>query len=156
MPQGVRQLFERLQECVRDDDWGAFGEIFAEIDRQGPFEDEDGTTENKDLVRRYFEMWNTGAGVVADAVLGPKYIDHAHPDTVGPAAARSLAPRFHAANPDVQMIVENIRAEGDFVLVRNAIHRRDAVSRGVAFFRISEGKLVEQWSFYPGVGKRSI
>lgn len=149
MPQSVHQLFERLQACVRDEDWGEFGEIVAEIDHFGAG-DEDGPTENKALVRRYFEMWNTGAGVVADAVLGPKYIDHAHPDTVGPAASRSLAPRFHAANPDVRMIVENILAEGDFVLVRNAIHRADAVSRGLAFFRIADGKLVEQWSFYPG------
>jgi hypothetical protein len=27
---------------------------------------------------------------------------------------------------------------------------REIVSRGMAFFRISGGKLAEQWSFYPG------
>ena len=28
------------------------------------------------LVRRYFEMWNTGNWTEADAVLGPTYLDH--------------------------------------------------------------------------------
>ncbi len=158
MPQGVHEIFERLQQCVRDDDWDEFGSIFAEIDRRGPLgegDDIEETEANRSLVRRYFEMWNTGAGVVADAVLGPRYLDHAHPGTLGPAAARSLAPRFHAANPDALMIIEQMVVDGDFVAVRNSIRRQgseEVVLRGLAFFRVAEGKLAEQWSFYPSRG----
>src|SRR5206468_7499074 len=54
------------------------------------------------LVRRYFEMWNTGEGALADQVLGPQYLDHAHPAVIGPAGARSIAPRFRRANPDAR------------------------------------------------------
>jgi predicted SnoaL-like aldol condensation-catalyzing enzyme len=161
MPHGASQLFERLQQCVQDDDWDTFGEIFA--DAVGGRRGEDATAEpdldheaeaNAALVRRYFDIWNTGSGGTADAVLGPSYIDHAVPAVVGPAAVRSLAPRFHAANPDVRMVVEEVLCGGEFVSVRNAIHKtregQPIVSRGMAFFRVAGGKLVEQWSFYPG------
>jgi ketosteroid isomerase-like protein len=161
MPHGASQLFERLQQCVWDDDWDTFGEIFADAvgGRRGdaPTAEPDLDDEaeaNAALVRRYFDIWNTGSGGAADAVLGPRFIDHARPAVVGPAAVRSLAPRFHAANPDVRMVVEEVLAGGEFVSVRNAIHKtregKPLVSRGMAFFRVEDGKLVEQWSFYPG------
>src|ERR1700761_2736249 len=73
---------------------------------------------NESLVRRYFEMWNSGDGSVADAVLGPTYLDHALPDVLGPAASRSLVPRFHAANPEVRTSIEVTRADAEFVAVR--------------------------------------
>jgi predicted SnoaL-like aldol condensation-catalyzing enzyme len=161
MPHGVSQLFDRLQKCVREDDWEAFGEAFAEaIDHRDLVElGLDGEAEaNKDLVRRYFEMWNTGEGLVADAVLGPRYLDHAQPAVVGPAAARALAPRFHASHPGARMVIEEILADREFVSVRNAIHKtRDGeavVYRGMAFFRVSGGKLAEHWSSWPGKPRR--
>jgi predicted SnoaL-like aldol condensation-catalyzing enzyme len=108
---------------------------------------------NKALVLRYFEMWNTGDGSVADAVLGGTYLDHAHPEVLGPAAARSLVPRFHAANPAARMTVEIAAADGEFVAVRNTIVRTidgaPVESNGIALFRIAGGKLAEQWSWYP-------
>jgi ketosteroid isomerase-like protein len=162
MPHGASQLFERLQKCVRDDDWDTFGEIFADAvggqhglstaELDGALEDE--AEANEALVRRYFDIWNTGAGSAADAVLGPQYIDHAVPAVVGPAAVRSLAPRFHAAHPDAKMVIEEILVGDEFVSVRNALHKtregQPVVSRGMAFFRVADGKLAEQWSFYPG------
>ncbi len=159
MPDGPRPLFERLQQCARDRDWETFGTLLDEAAAAGGDpgeqpEEREALEAKKALVRRYFEMWNTGAGVVADDVLGPTYLDHAHPNVLGPAAARALAPRFHAANPDARMIIEAIAAEGEFVTVRNAVHRtrggKEVVSRGMAFFRVANGKLVEQWSSFPG------
>jgi ketosteroid isomerase-like protein len=157
LPEGPRQLFERLQGCMSREDWDGFGVLLREATARGeaPEVESSAVTEaNKSLVRRYFDMWNTGAGVIADDVLAATYVDHALPDVLGPAAARSLAPRFHAANPDARMIIEAIVAEGDYVTVRNAIHKvrdgREVVSRGMAFFRVADGKLAEQWSLYPG------
>lgn len=106
---------------------------------------------NESLVRRYFEMWNTGDGTAADALLGPTYLDHALPEVVGPAASRSLAPRFHAAHPEVHTTIEVTRADAEFVAVRRttrSLERGDeVVSVGGALFRIADGKLVEQWSW---------
>jgi predicted SnoaL-like aldol condensation-catalyzing enzyme len=111
---------------------------------------------NTVLVTRYFDMWNTGDGSVADAVLGPTYLDHAHPEVLGPAAFRSLVPRFRAANPGARMQIEIAAADDELVAVRNAISRKvdGAVveSRGIALFRVAGGKLAEQWSWYPDAG----
>lgn len=106
---------------------------------------------NEALVTRYFEMWNAGDGSIADSVLGPRYLDHAHPDVLGPAAVRSLAPRFHAANPGARMTIEIAAADAEFVAVRNRISRpvNGGEVEGVALFRVEGGKLAEQWSWYP-------
>ena len=109
---------------------------------------------NKNLVRRYFEMWNTGDAAAADSLLAGTYVDHALPAVVGPAAVRALVPRFRAQNPDARMILESETAEADRVSVRLAIvHVRDGrelVARGTVSFRIGGDRLVEQWSEYPG------
>jgi predicted SnoaL-like aldol condensation-catalyzing enzyme len=108
---------------------------------------------NRALVRRYFDMWNAGDGSVADAVLDATYLDHAHPEVLGPAAFRSLVPRFRAANPGARMTIEIAAADDELVAVRNTISRTvdgEAVaSEGVALFRVAAGKLAEQWSCYP-------
>jgi predicted SnoaL-like aldol condensation-catalyzing enzyme len=108
---------------------------------------------NESLVRRYYEMWNSGDASVASAVLCAAYLDHAHPETLGPAAFRSLVPRYRAANPDARMSVEVAAADDELVAVRNTISRTvDGVaveSQGVALFRVDGGKLAEQWSSYP-------
>jgi predicted SnoaL-like aldol condensation-catalyzing enzyme len=108
---------------------------------------------NEALVLRYFEMWNTGDGSIADQVLGSTYMDHAHPEVLGPAALRSLVPRFRAANPGAAMRVEIAAADDEHVAVRNAISRvvdgEATESEGIALFRVAGEKLVEQWSWYP-------
>jgi predicted SnoaL-like aldol condensation-catalyzing enzyme len=109
------------------------------------------------LVLRYFEMWNTGQGSAADELLAPTYIEHSHPDFVGPAAARSLVPRVHALFPGVVVRAEIVASDRDFVAVRTVIEPGDADGhpdgprRGMALFRVADGKLAEQWSWYAPV-----
>jgi predicted SnoaL-like aldol condensation-catalyzing enzyme len=136
-PPSARQLFER----------------FVAAASAAPQVEAPAVAVNRALVERYFDMWNTGNGSVADAVLGATYLDHAHPEVLGPAALRSLVPRFHAANPDARMTIELAAADSEFVAVRNTISRTVSgqlvESEGVALFRVADGKLVEQWSCYP-------
>jgi predicted SnoaL-like aldol condensation-catalyzing enzyme len=109
---------------------------------------------NKDLVLRYFDMWNTGRGAHADALVAPTYVEHAHPDCLGPAALRSVVPRVHARHPGVVVTAEVVAADGEFVAVRTQCQAGDGdghplVPRsGVALFRVEGGKLAEQWSWY--------
>jgi hypothetical protein len=106
------------------------------------------------LVLRYFEMWNTGQGSVADELLSPTYVEHAHPDFVGPAASRSLVPRLHALYPGVMVRAEIVASDQEFVAVRTRIEpghvdgHPEGPRRGVALFRIADGKLAEQWTWY--------
>lgn len=142
-PLSPRALFERF-------DAGAHEE--TEDDSVGlPLEKAEASAT---LVKRYFEMWNTGEGTVADEVLGPQYVDHAYPDVIGPAASRSIAPRFHKAHPDARMTFEIVGADAEYVAVRNTIRKTyegEAVEvSGTALFRIGGGRIVEQWSWYPG------
>jgi SnoaL-like protein len=112
---------------------------------------------NKALVLRYFEMWNTGQGAVADELLDTTYVEHAHPDLLGPAAARALAPRLHRLYPGVVVSAEVVLADAEFVVVRTGVQPGDADGhpsgprRGMALFRIADGKLAEQWSWYEPV-----
>jgi hypothetical protein len=115
---------------------------------------------SKALVLRYFEMWNTGQGAVADELLDAAYVEHAHPDLLGPAAARSVVPRLHGLYPDVVVSAEVIMADAEFVVVRTGVQPGNADGhpngprRGVALFRIAHGRLAEQWSWYePARGK---
>jgi len=109
--------------------------------------------ENEALVRQYFDMWNTGDGRVADKILGAAYVDHAHPDVLGPARVRSLVPRFHAASPGSRIAIEILGADDEIVAVHTTLELiRDGAStwtRGVSVFRIAGGKLAEQWTWLP-------
>ncbi len=115
------------------------------------------------LVLRYFEMWNTGQGTVANELLSATYVEHAHPDLLGPAAARSLVPRLHGLYPDVVVSVGIIMADAECVVVRTGVEPGDADGhpsgprRGMALFRIADGRLAEQWSWYEPVrGSRAV
>jgi hypothetical protein len=109
------------------------------------------------LVLRYFEMWNTGQGSAADELLAPTYVEHAHPDFLGPAAARSLVPRVHALYPGMVVQAEIVASDREFIAVRTSIEpgdvdgHPDGPRRGMALFRIADGKLAEQWSWYAPV-----
>jgi hypothetical protein len=106
------------------------------------------------LVLRYFEMWNSGQGALADEVLGPTYLEHAHPNFLGPAASRSLVPRLHGLYPGMVVSAEIVLASAEYVVVRTTVEpgeidgHPDGPRRGMAMFRIVGGKLVEQWSWY--------
>jgi hypothetical protein len=117
---------------------------------------------SKALVLRYFEMWNTGRGAVADELLSVTYVEHEHPDLLGPAAARSVVPRLHGLYPDVVVSAEVIMADAEFVVVRTGVQPGNADGhpngprRGMALFRVADGRLAEQWSWYePARGKTS-
>jgi len=139
-PLSPRDLFERFEAGALKND--ALGGESAEVKASA------------ELVRRYFDMWNTGEGAVADQVLAPHYLDHAYPAVIGPAAARAIAPRFRRANPEARMTPQIVGADGEYVAVRNRIrkvHDGQAVEvEATALFRIGEGRIVELWSWWPG------
>jgi ketosteroid isomerase-like protein len=105
------------------------------------------------LVRRYFDMWNANDFDRVDRVLADGYVDHAHPEMAGPAAIAAKARSFHASNPGASVTIDTLVAEGDLVAARTTIRRTRGgeaiVTSGMAFFRVEDGRLAEQWSCYP-------
>jgi predicted SnoaL-like aldol condensation-catalyzing enzyme len=152
----AHRLFERLRYCAERDDFASVvRELGAGANQDAPSPAEDAEA-SREMVRRYFEMWNTADRTEADALLGPTYLDHAHPSVVGPAAVRSLVRRFRKENPEAQMIVEIATFESEYVIVRRAIRwsTQGAMEAwGIAMFRVAGGQLAEQWS-WPATGER--
>jgi predicted SnoaL-like aldol condensation-catalyzing enzyme len=149
-----RRLLERLHDCAEREDLASLlGELGVATAREAT-----DAAASRDLVRRYFEMWNTADRSEADAVLGPTYLDHAHPSVIGPAAVRSLVRRFRYENPDVWMTAEIVAAHADYVLARRTIRSSSLGTMepfGVVLFRVEGGRLAEQWSHFPAPRRRS-
>lgn len=100
---------------------------------------------NKALVKRYIDMWNTGDVEVADEVLAPAWVDHAHPEVTGPESVKQAVQKIRAAFPDFCITIESMLSEGDLVALRG-IARREGISRVMWFVRIADGKMSEMWT----------
>jgi ketosteroid isomerase-like protein len=107
----------------------------------------------KSLVRRYFDMWNTGDFDRIDQLLAEGYVDHAHPEVAGPAGIAAAAKHFRASNPGARVTLDTLVADGELVAARTTIRHTRAgeaiVASGMVFFRVQDGRLAEQWSCYP-------
>ena len=124
------------------------------------------TEANKELVRRYVELWNTGNLALADEILAPELVDHTHPGrTPGPESVKDEVKTFRAAFPDAQVVVEQMIGEADTVAFRfiaRGTHQgtfgpfpptgKEVVLTGMDFVRIAGGKLVELWSSQDTLG----
>jgi ketosteroid isomerase-like protein len=107
----------------------------------------------KHLVRRYFDMWNAGEFDRAEEVLTEGYVDHAHPEIAGRADVAVAARHFRESNPGATVTIDTLVSEGELVAARTTVRHTRAgeaiVSSGMAFFRVRDGRLAEQWSCHP-------
>jgi predicted SnoaL-like aldol condensation-catalyzing enzyme len=105
---------------------------------------------NKAVVRAYIEMWNTGNAALAATVLGPKYVDHAHPEVSGLPSFVQALQQVRSAFPDFHISIATMIGEGEWVAVRATIRRTQQgevrISRVIWFVRIEGGKMAELWT----------
>lgn len=116
--------------------------------------------ENKAVVRRYIELWNTGNLALADEVIASDFVDHTHPELApGPEDVKQEVMNFRAAFPDAHTTVEQMISEGDLVAFRFVLrgtHQgtfgrfpptgKGTVLTGMDVIRLTNGKMVELWS----------
>lgn len=115
------------------------------------------------VMRNYEEIWNQRKYEVADEVVDETFQDH--PPTrffdvglIGPASLKEATRHFHEAFSDFHDTAERIVAEGDRVAYLGTIsgtHDGELFGfpatgkkmqvRGVNFFRLANGKIVERW-----------
>src|ERR1700674_3544519 len=118
--------------------------------------------ENKALVRRWFEeVWNKGRSDAIDEMFAADGIAHGLADDEGnslrgPGGFKPFHEVFRGAFPDIEVVVEEVLAEGDLVAARCSVrgkhtgdHLGIAASNapveftGMTIARIKDGKIVE-------------
>jgi predicted SnoaL-like aldol condensation-catalyzing enzyme len=106
---------------------------------------------DRELVLRYFEMWNTGDSAVAGEVLHPEWRDHAHPEIAGPDDVRRAVERVRGAQPDLRFDISAVLNEGELLAAVGEVSRgagaAAAVSRLIWLLRVRDSLLAEMWTY---------
>jgi steroid delta-isomerase-like uncharacterized protein len=116
---------------------------------------------NKELSRRFTELFSTGDDALAEEVLSPDVVFHG---TTGDGEIRGLdgvkafVAAYRGAFPDAHSTVQDQVAEGDMVVTRwrsRGTHHgelgpiaptgREYQMEGITIERIAGGKIVEVW-----------
>ena len=115
------------------------------------------------VLREYEEVWNKRNYAVADELVSPEFTDH--PPTrffdigrTGPDSLKEAAHKFHVAFSDFHDTAEIVLAEGDRVAYLGTISGtsdgelfgfpptgQPMKVRGINFFRLKDGQIVERW-----------
>lgn len=118
------------------------------------------TEENKALVRRYLQMYDTGDAQMADDILAAAFVDHSHPELPpGPEPVKRMVTDLRAAFPDAQTTVEDMICEGNTVAFRFTLRGthtgpfagipatgKTLTLTGMDFIRVADGRIAELWS----------
>jgi steroid delta-isomerase-like uncharacterized protein len=116
---------------------------------------------NKELSRRFTELFSTGDEALADEILSPEAVFHGtrgDGELRGADAMKAFVAGYRRAFPDAHSTVEDQVAEGDTVVTRwraRGTHRgqlgpmpatdREFEMDGVTIERIEDGRIAEVW-----------
>lgn len=120
------------------------------------------TSANKDIIRRWLdEGWSRGNVDVADELIDENFIVRGAGGQVvqqGRDGVKDLVRAWRAGFPDGRMVLDDILAEGDLVVVRNrwvgthggpfygiAATGRTVDVTSIGFDRVVNGRVVEGW-----------
>ena len=125
------------------------------------------TEANKDIIRRWVEVWNSkNVAAVADLVTAD-YVRHDPnlPEIRGIPAEQQLVSMFLRAFPDLHFTIDDMLAEGDKVMLRvtgRGTHQGELLGvpptdQHVTFsamlvYRLAGGKIAEQWALMDTLG----
>jgi steroid delta-isomerase-like uncharacterized protein len=118
------------------------------------------TDENKEIARRFAQVWNKGGTEIIDELAAPDLVV-SYPllpeDLHGPEAFKQCIVALYNAFPDLGLRIDDLIAEGDKVAGRWTIwgtHQGDlpglpatgkrAEWTGITIYRIVDGKVVEE------------
>ena len=122
---------------------------------------------NKELSRRFTELFSTGDEALADEVLSPEVVMHGSVpggELDGREAVKRFVAGYRTAFPDNTSTVQQQIAEGDTVVTRwcaRGTHRgefgsipptgREYETNGVTIERVADGRIVEVWAVWDGL-----
>jgi steroid delta-isomerase-like uncharacterized protein len=117
--------------------------------------------ENKEIVRRFWGVWEKGNIGLVDEPVAPDYVNHSpgmpgQPE--GPEGIKAVVSMFRAGMPDLRVLIEDVVAEGDKVVMRYRIEGthegelfgvpptgRQVSIESITVERLSGGKIREHW-----------
>ncbi len=121
--------------------------------------------DNKALIRRWFEeVWNKKREEAIDELFDEEGVAHGLAGEGGgalrgPAGFKPFFRQFRDAFPDIEVVVEDIVAEGDKVAARCSVrgrHQSDSLGfaatnqpvefDGICIVRVRDGKIAEAWN----------
>ena len=123
--------------------------------------------ENKAMMRRILEVFNTGNVNLADELIATDVIDHQAPPGIeqGLAGFKQLVTMFRAAFSDIHFTIEDMIAEGDKVVARGTMsgtHKGEFMGMApthkpftiqvIDIVRFAGGKAVEHWGNQDDLG----
>jgi len=113
---------------------------------------DNGSSESvKNVVARYFDMWNTGDASVAAQILSPDWVDHAHPEVKGPQGVQQAVQAIRAARLDLHFHIDAILGDDDLVAVVGAVgsplRAAGSPSRLIWLVRLKDGRMTEMWTY---------
>ncbi len=100
--------------------------------------------DNRSVVARYFDMWNTGDTSIADQILHPDWTDHAHPEVAGPEGVQRAVQTIRAARPGLHFDIHSILGEDDLVAAVGSI----GPGHLIWLIRLVDGRMVEMWTYH--------
>ena len=119
------------------------------------------TEENKAVVRRLLDVWEQGNIDLIDELVAPDYVNHnpATPEQpTGPEGLKGAVTMFRSAIPDLKMVVEDMIAEGDKVVLRYTLEGTNEGElfgipstgqqlsiKSITVERVSDGRIRDHW-----------
>ena len=102
----------------------------------------------RSVVRRYFDMWNTGDTTIADQILHADWVDHAHPEVAGPAGVKQAVQAIRAARPDLRFTIHSVLADNDLAAVVGSVGQPiEPPGRVIWLIRLADGLMAEMWTY---------
>ena len=122
---------------------------------------DENVAKNKELLRRFYkDVYVDWDMTMVDEVVSPEFTSHDWPAgfPTGPQAFRDYYDDLRKTVPDARYEVDDLIAEGDRVVVRWRLlgtHKgefqgiaptgRAITLKGIAIYRVENGKLMERW-----------
>jgi hypothetical protein len=104
-----------------------------------------------DVLMRYFDMWNTGDTTIADQILHPDWVDHAHPEVTGPAGVQRAVQTVRAARPGLHFSVHTVLGDKDLIAVFGSVGQPQPPTGSpgqlIWLIRLTDGLMAEMWTY---------
>ncbi|MDB9465052.1 ester cyclase [Dolichospermum circinale CS-1225] len=117
---------------------------------------------NKEVVRLFFEIYNSQDYEATYKYIAPNYIDHGLPQVRRVDDAIEILKTTHKAFPDIKVVIDDLIEENDKVVFRGhftATHLGEFVGmastgmkvefEALEIFKIENQKITESWGYWP-------